>query len=170
MLIVFAILFAIWLILTVAIQFDTSFTSTLSQCDVLGLLPKWTFFAPNPGHTDIRVLVRFGSSSGLTSWYELWLSSRIDDSRISVRGLFNPYRRVEKFLFDFRNALIEPATTPTQVRMSSEYIALLTISEMVARSRGAETVQFMLAETNYTLHSQFSVVMISDMHRVQTTD
>ena len=116
------------------------------------------------------MLVRFGSSSGLTSWYELWLSSRIDDSRISVRGLFNPYRRVEKFLFDFRNALIEPATTPTQVRMSSEYIGLLRACEMVGRSADMETVQFMLAETNYALTPPFKVVMISDLHRVSIPD
>lgn len=167
---VFVLLFSIWLILTLAIQFNTSFANTISQWDVLCLLPRWTFFAPNPGHTDIRVLVRFGNSSLIGSWRELWLSSRADDASTLVRGLVNPYRRVEKLLFDFRNALMEPSITATQVRMSSEYIALLEISELVARSLGCETVQFLLAETNYTLPTQFRVILISDMHRVAVSD
>jgi len=167
---VFALLFFLWLILTVAVQFDISYKSALSQFDILGLLPRWTFFAPNPAHTDIRVLVRFGNSSRITSWNELWLSSRVDESRTYVRGLFNPYRRIEKYLSDFRNVLMEPKISPALVRMSSEYIALLALSEMVARSEGAETVQFMLAETNYTLPDQFNVIMISDIHHVLTTD
>lgn len=170
MLIVLVFLFSLWLTLTVAIQFNSSFTSLLSHWDALGLLPRWTFFAPNPGHTDIRVLVRFGGASGATSWSELWLSSRVDDRRTVIRGLFNPYRRVEKLLFDFRNELIDPTINPTQVRMSSEYIALLTISEMAAQIPGVIAVQFMLAETNFTLATPFRVVMISDMHRVFMPD
>lgn len=166
MLVVFALLFLIWLTLTVAVQFNASFTPLLSRWDPLGFLPRWTFFAPNPGHTDIRVLVRFGSTSGITPWSELWLSSRVDDQRTVLRGIFNPYRRVEKLLFDFRNELIDPTISPAQVRMCSEYIALLAISETVARIQGVDTVQFMLAETNYTLTTPFKVVMISDMHRV----
>lgn len=166
MLIALVLVFSLWLTLTVAIQFNSSFAPFISRWDALGLLPRWTFFAPNPGHTDIRVLVRFGGASGITSWSELWLSSRVDDRRTVLRGIFNPYRRVEKLLFDFRNELIDPTINAAQVRMSSEYIALLATSEMVARIQGVDTVQFMLAETNYTLTTPFKVVMISDMHRV----
>jgi len=119
---------------------------------------------------DIRVLVRFGRASGITSWSELWISSRIDDRRTVLRGLFNPYRRVEKLLFDFRNELIDPTINPAQVRMSSEYIGLLRACEMVGRSADMETVQFMLAETNYALTPPFKVVMISDLHRVSMPD
>lgn len=167
---VFVFLCLLWLILTVAVQFNASFTAIFTWLDRLGLLPRWTFFAPNPAHTDLRVLVRFGNSSGITSWYELWLSSRIDENGILLRGFFNPYRRIEKLLSDFRNELMEPEITPTQIRMSSEYIALLTMSETIARNQCVETVQFMLAETNYTLPNQFRVVIISDMHRIPATD
>lgn len=167
---VFLLLFSLWLVLTVVVQFDITYKSALSRFDILGLLPRWTFFAPTPAHTDIRLLVRFGNSSGLTPWNELWLSSRVDESRTYVRGLFNPYRRIEKYLSDFRNVLMEPKISPPQVRMSSEYITLLALSELAARSLGAETVQFMLAETNYTLPDQFSTILISDMHRVLTTN
>lgn len=170
MLILLVLVFSVWLTLTVAIQANTSFATFLSRWDPLGLLPRWTFFAPNPGHMDIRVLVRFGRASGITSWSELWISSRIDDRRTVLRGLFNPYRRVEKLLFDFRNELIDPTINPAQVRMSSEYIGLLRACEMVGRSADMETVQFMLAETNYALTPPFKVVMISDLHRVSMPD
>lgn len=60
--------------------------------------------------------------------------------------------------------------TLTEVRTSSEYIALLAMSEMVARALKVEKVQFMLAETNYTLPSKFKVIMISDMHTVTAPD
>ena len=166
MLIVFVLLFSIWLTLTVAIQFDSRFISILSRYDVLGILPRWTFFAPNPGHTDIRVLVRFGSVSGVTPWSELWLSSHIDDRRTAIRGLFNPYRRLDKLLFDFRNAVIG-ITNPAQIRLSSEYISILAVAESVVPKFGVDTVQFLLAESNYTLGPAFKVILISDMHLIR---
>jgi hypothetical protein len=102
----------------------------------------------------------------MTSWKELWLSNRIDDRRTVLRGLFNPHRRVEKLLFDFKNLLIEPRITSTQVRLSFEYIALLAMAEMVITDPNVETVQFMLAETNYTLTTPFTPFLISDTHRI----
>jgi hypothetical protein len=92
----------------------------------------------------------------------------VDYRQAVLRGIFNPYRRVEKLLFDFRNQLIDSNINSAQVRVSSEYIALLGISEIVARNQGFDTVQFMLAETNYTLTTPFQVMMISDMHQVFT--
>lgn len=61
---------------------------------------------------------------------------------------------------------MEPSITPSQVRMSAEYIAILEMSERVARRAGVEAVQFMLAETNYGLPVKFRIVMISDVHRI----
>jgi hypothetical protein len=164
------VLCSFWLILTIAIQFDSSLASKLLRFDLFGLLPRWMFFAPNPAHKDLRVFVRFGLRSGVSSWYELWLSHRIDEHQSFLRGLINPYRRLEKLLSDFSNALGVPGISPSQVRLSSEYIALLGMAEAVAQSEGFDKVQFMVAETNYSLADQFQVVMISDLHSVVRLD
>jgi hypothetical protein len=165
--IAFALVFGLWLVFTVAIQFDASSLSFLARYDVLGFLPRWTFFAPTPGHTDIRVLMRVARLSRVTAWSELWLSSHIDEQNTLMRGLFNPYRRIEKLLFDFRNVLTD-TNNPAQIRMCSEYIALLTIAEKVAEGSDADTVQFMLAETNYNLNEPFKVILVSDMHSLHS--
>lgn len=167
MVIGFALLFGLWLVFTVAIQFDASPINFVARYDVLGFLPRWTFFAPTPGHTDIRVLMRVGRLSSVTAWSELRLSSHIDEPNTLMRGLFNPYRRIEKLLFDFRNVLVD-TNNPAQIRMCSEYINLLAIAENVAAGSGADTVQFMLAETNYNLNEPFKVILVSDMHSLRS--
>jgi hypothetical protein len=112
------------------------------------------------------VLVRFGSVSGITPWSELWLSSHINYRRTAIRGLFNPYRRLDKLLFDFKNAVIG-VTNPAQIRLSSEYIGILAVAESVVPKFEVDTVQFLIAESNYTLGPTFKVILISDMHSVR---
>ena len=163
---VFLALILLWCFLTVVNQFNLAFVSRLLRCDIFGLVPTWTFFAPNPGHTDARVLIRFRTGFEVTSWQELHLSGRLDQGRRLLHGFFNPQRRFDKLLFDFRNTLVVSNVSLSIVRTSSEYISILRMSEMAASKHDQDEVQFMLAETNYVYPTQFEIVLISDIHRI----
>lgn len=166
--IIVALFFGIWIVLTVAAQLPITVVSALLRWDWLGLVPRWTFFAPRPGDSDIRTLIRFVNSGVTSAWMELWLSARLDGTRYLVRGVFNPYRRCEKLLLDYVNTLGDLQGTPNAIRFTSEYLSLLMMSEDLARKRGAESVQFMIAEIGGPQYNRFKVILISDKHPVNT--
>jgi hypothetical protein len=153
-----------WITLTIVIQFNSRIGKYLSSKDRLGLLPRWTFFAPTPGNYDLRVLIRHGSASSLTEWAESSASSRLDQYRSFFRGLFNPGKRVEKALFDYVVFLETVRPTVDEVRLTSEYLALLSLAEEAPRPNGATSVQFVLVATNKLLFSRPRVLLISDVH------
>jgi hypothetical protein len=64
--------------------------------DVFALIPTWTFFAPNPGVSDTRLLWRERwVDGGVSVWHE-------SDPPITgyVRAVWNPRKRVRKAITD----------------------------------------------------------------------
>jgi hypothetical protein len=93
---------------------------------VLGLLPIWTFFAPNPATGDFYLVYRDELSvGGSTIWREL----SAPRSARTVAAIWNPDRRYNKALFDVASALADEAnkSNGARIQLSLPYLSLLTL-------------------------------------------
>jgi hypothetical protein len=89
--------FILWFVLSVVWQFTFKALERYRRMDMFRLLPVWTFFAPNPGTSDLHLLFRIGGSrNGIQGWQEL---PHIDRERF-YRLIWNPERRKMKALKD----------------------------------------------------------------------
>jgi hypothetical protein len=69
---------------------------TLKYNDLAAFIPAWTFFAPNPGTTDTRILWRemlFGGS--ISPWHEV-----LPPNNGPLRPVWNPTKRQRKLITD----------------------------------------------------------------------
>ena len=74
---------------------------------MLGLIPIWTFFAPNPGMTDYYLLYRDRLPDGsLDNWRKVDLKKSENGLRLA---LWNPTKRKHKALTDMVSALTRVA-------------------------------------------------------------
>lgn len=110
------LLLSLWFSLSVAYQVRW-ISSRLGRYDPFGLLPKWTFFAPNPGTNDHHVIFRECRASDdlsepvawqqhselISQWKELEIAA-FDCPNIPL--VWHPSRRVSKVLSDLVNSLI----------------------------------------------------------------
>ncbi|AVH55862.1 MULTISPECIES: hypothetical protein [Streptomyces] len=102
-LLIVATVFSLWLALTVLNQADRTRRPIRSIVgyDILGLVPIWTFFAPNPGDTDLHLLYRDLDRHGnVGPWHEV-----VIERRRHVLHLWLPHRRVSKALSDVAHDL-----------------------------------------------------------------
>lgn len=90
-----------WLALTLPYQY-TPWSRRLSRMDLFGLLPRWTFFAPNPATRDLHLVVRDKLKSGvLTGWREIQFS----EPRNVLEALWHPSKRPRKAVGDAAHSL-----------------------------------------------------------------
>ena len=54
-----SVVFCLWLFTTILYQFDKC-AVVISKFDVFHIIPRWTFFAPNPGQHDMHLGQRVG--------------------------------------------------------------------------------------------------------------
>jgi len=87
----------ILLALTLACQRPgTRWLRTLKDRDVAALLPAWTFFAPNPGVTDTRLLWRdLRPDATASAWHEV-----LPPRASLLRAVWNPRKRQGKLITD----------------------------------------------------------------------
>lgn len=91
-----AVFLAAWFLLTVVYQFGW-LTKPIRRYDYFRLIPRWSFFAPNPGHHDYHVVYRdrHGDDT-LSAWQEVTALN----CGHNVSCLWNPQRRVTKTVSD----------------------------------------------------------------------
>src|SRR5580698_7748189 len=84
MIAIFGCVLAIWFVLSISAQLSVSVLprairlhKLLKPADPLGLIPRWTFFAPNPGIYDNHLLFRTGPTiDSLGDWREIEIICR----------------------------------------------------------------------------------------------
>lgn len=166
--IVVTAIYAIWVTATIVNQFHSWCPKWLKLVNIFGLIPIWTFFAPNPGMTDYYLLYRDRLPDGsLDNWKEIELK----DSENGIRlALWNPTKRKHKALSDLVSSLIEFVNhrTNDSLVVSVPYILILNFITSRPHSLGTTGTQFMVLE-----HSGFSnepqrtrVLVISGIHRL----
>jgi hypothetical protein len=166
--------FAVWLFATTLNQHRGTrrLLSPLLAYDICGLIPIWTFFAPNPGDTDVHLLFRDREASGRTTdWREVPLTGRR-----RMTDLWNPRRRINKALVDLIYDLTRPdpeqaPATPQPLSkrrvLSFPYILVLNYVSRLPGDFGATERQFALARSpGLRGRSRPDVVLVSAFHEL----
>lgn len=166
--IVVVIIYVVWGAATIANQFHSWCPMWLRALDIFGLIPVWTFFAPNPGMTDYYLLYRDRLPDGsFDNWKKIELKGSENGFRLA---LWNPTKRKHKALSDLVCSLIAVVNHRgvEAVFVSVPYILILNFITSRPHSLGTDCTQFMVLE-----HSGFSgeqersrVLMMSGIHRL----
>jgi hypothetical protein len=165
------IFLAAWLMVTILNQANRTrrWISKLSNYDVCGVIPIWTFFAPNPGNTDVHLLYRDRGRDGETThWRDIQL-----ERRNSALEFWNPRRRIGKGVVDVvpdltANLSDEPRQSIDK-RKVLEFPYLLVLNYVCHQSRDfrAETRQFAVARTRgFSTESDPDILFLSAFHRL----
>jgi hypothetical protein len=143
------VLLGVWLLLTMCNQVNLRWMRLVRHLDVMLLIPRWTFFAPNPGLSDFHLSVRTLSADGTASAWE-----EIDGiaHRTLRSALWNPEKRVTKAVIEVASALAPLCRDhPERVASSAPYRCLLNHAlRAAARSGRAQAIarcEFRLTET-----------------------
>jgi hypothetical protein len=112
--------------------------------DVFCLLPIWTFFAPNPGTTDTRLLWREAlSSRHFGPWHEL------SPPRPNAwRAIWNPSRRIQKAIADAGGLLAQGVGESETKILTIPYLMLLKYVAAQTGSPHAIARQFVVVQTS----------------------
>jgi hypothetical protein len=132
--------------------------------DVLGLIPKWHFFAPTPGIRNLYLLYRDKYPTGeIGNWTML---HDMDCFRSPWSFIWNPTKRLRKTLFDAIVALVSEDVTNERnrllVKLSIPYLLILNHVSSIPRNTGALATQFLIME-NYA-DERSNHVFCSDLH------
>lgn len=119
----------------------------LKRHDACALIPAWTFFAPNPGTRDVRVLWRQRYPDGLLSPWRETTAPSVGP----WRGLWNPSKRVRKAVTDVSPSVLRRALNFPDSQLTVISVPYLMIANHVSSLPGAEMAgarQFMIAYTD----------------------
>jgi hypothetical protein len=162
------ILYVVWVGATIANQFHSRCPAWIRGLDVFGLIPVWTFFAPNPGMTDYYLLYRDRLPDGsLDNWRKVELKPWENGFRVA---LWNPTKRKQKALSDMVGGLIRLAKHRERkgLIVTVPYLLILNFITSRPHSLGTNGTQFMVLE-----HGGFAgdpersrVLVMSGIHRL----
>jgi hypothetical protein len=130
-----------WLAIAAICQIPGGLERWLRRCDVAGVIPHWSFFAPQPGVWNYHLVYRDQLADGaITRWTEV----DIIDARTPWHSLWNPRRRMKKAFHDLVTQLMRESTTQPidGLPLSISYIMLLTFVSSLPRSIGTQGTQF----------------------------
>ena len=115
-----------WLLLTIGNQFQGRASRWVRSVDLFNIVPRWTFFAPQPGRTDIHLLYRgMSDAHGHGQWREAY--------PVTIRSWWtvirNPEKRRRKAIVDLANRLVQTASDgeddPGRITIGIPYLAFL---------------------------------------------
>ncbi len=140
----------LWLVLTIANQFNFRWMRWVRAIDFMLLLPRWTFFAPDPGLSDFHLSYRTIAADGTVSdWEEIDLIAQ----RTLRAAVWHPEKRVTKAVIE-AVAFLAPLSRndPDLVPGSPPYRCLVNHAIRAAERsrRGHEFCEFRLIETAKT--------------------
>lgn len=151
------LLLSAWFAVTVFCQFPGR-----SVRDRLALVPRWTFFAPNPGEWDYHLVFRDydEGASPLMSWTE------IDEhvQRSPLNALWNPGKRYRKAVIDCCQLCLPYRNRLEAIRTSVPYLALLNVVMAQPRYDGAGLRRFAIIGTKRFGGFAPEVLITSDLH------
>lgn len=158
---------AAWFVLTVIHHLPCKAFDTVRAADKLMLLPRWNFFAPQPGISDFHVLVRDQLVDGSASaWQQLEVPS---PRRTVLSSLWHPGKRGPKALFDtVTTLLVMTSNRSIEARLvpfSLPYLMLLNAVSSLPRSPFTVGRQFMLVKTD-GLGAWPDVLFVSNVHEL----
>lgn len=91
----------LWLVITLLAQ-HRHFQPFINAFNALHIIPRWTFFAPNPGIRDYHLVIRDRCSDGRLA---SWKSVPVYSPRPKFGYFWNPQKRSSKILNDAVQAI-----------------------------------------------------------------
>ncbi|MBV1855727.1 hypothetical protein [Catellatospora tritici] len=161
------ILSAWWLASAVNQIEGWSVVKRLRRWDGLSLLPRWTFFAPNPAQADVRLLWRDEVAGSWLPWQEY----RTPFGSRWCRWIYNPDLVPNKAIHDLSESIAKTATNlgDRTVTLSAPYLALLAIVMDLPTSAGTQSREFAIVRTaGLAGQRMLEVSFVSDPHVVET--
>lgn len=133
---------ACWFVLTVVQQFDPPWWVRRRHRDAWNLVPRWTFFAPNPAGQDAHVVVRVRRDGQWSGWTAL--TPAPPDRRIT--WCWHPARILRKAAIDLVNGLRtsgrDVADVPAALVLTGPYLALVAWAAAQPGVEPGDDVQF----------------------------
>lgn len=163
-----AVVFGAMLAVTVAAQPRRfKWVRRLKERDAGAWIPLWTFFAPNPGVNDTRILWReqlVGGASG--PWHEM-----APPHRSLVRAVWNPDNRVRKAVTDCAPLILRLVGTNRDSLLPMLSLPYLMIVQHMVGLPGSplgRARQFAVVNTQGedTEDAPFQLLMMSHWHRL----
>lgn len=130
---------------------------------LFGLLPLWTFFAPNPTRADARLVWRAGNGEDWSSWQEVHFGFAPSRSR----WLLNPSLILNKTIADLVDSVIRlrPERDDRRRLLGSGYMMLLALALNECNKTGCESVQFAIARTSRGHPARkVAIAFLSEVH------
>lgn len=157
------LLFLLWTLLTFVFQFTGSKVRAFQFWAYLGLLPYWSFFAPQPPTSDYHLLYRDHLADGtVLPWREVQ-----PEKHQWWRPLWNPQMRQTKALSDVigdLNLLVNPSVPPW-LEVSVPYLLLLHTITNCSHIPTTCSVQFLILNSPGGLsESEPEVLFLSHIH------
>ncbi len=157
-------LVVVLLLATIAYQLDAC-TQPLSRCDPLRILPRWTFFAPNPATRDQHVVVRYKLADGT---FTEWTPAIFAPPRAHWDVVWHPSKRPRKIQSDTIASvkrIYRATNSMASVQLSLPYIIILRhCVQMVPCHIAAVERQFAIVETAGRISRRLHLSFISDVH------
>lgn len=159
-------LITLWLVVTIAYQYP-ALRATFGHLDVLGLFPRWAFFAPHPTMRDTHLVVRDLLADRTVG---RWQPVSAFPARTSIDAIWNPAKRPQKVLSDacqsIRNTLRRSRSIPV-VQCSLPYLIVLHYGiAQSPRSPNAVARQFAIVDTSGRDGRRIWITFISEWHRL----
>jgi hypothetical protein len=155
----------IWLIATLAYQYRP-FAKRLVQIVPLQLLPRWTFFAPNPAVRDSHLLIRYELSDGS---FGRWHTVPFAGPRSPLDCVWNPTKRPRKVLSDATQSLkVIRARNRSIANLQCTLPYLLLLRHCWSRPerpRDAISYQFAIVETSNRENRAIRLAFVSGLHK-----
>lgn len=159
--IVVATLAGVWTVLTIVCQFQGPVANAIRSWDPLGLIPTWTFFAPNPGTADHYLVYQVVDQDGTVGAWEQIETFR---GRRWFHAIWNPERRRSKAIADCISAIMTVArkanarrealvrVVAPSVQLSIPYLVLLNLAVDAAQAGAApgSMLRFAIVEREST--------------------
>jgi hypothetical protein len=141
------------------------------------LIPRWSFFAPNPRDNDTHLVFRRGTSRDEIS---VWSEALVVTPLGRWSFIWNPLHREKKAYCDHVMLLMQQWTALHQkysieeceklIQVSYSYLMFLNVVSHLARLANASVVQFALVNTNGPHEGYALPIFVSAVHDVEPWD
>jgi len=141
------VVFSVWFLLTIAFQKNNRLSRLTTRFDRFRLVPKWSFFTPDPGASNYHFVYRSrDDETSVSPWLELNLSPRG-----VLYPLWNPRRRYREGMIELFHlvALFSINCSAERLQFTAPYIILLDVArKQLGRSLSSKAFyQFAVVET-----------------------
>ena len=141
------VVFSVWFLLTIAFQKNNRLSRLTTRFDRFTLVPRWSFFTPDPGASNYHFVYRSrDDKTSASTWLEINLSPRG-----ILFPLWNPRKRYREGMIELFQllALFSINHSAERLQFTAPYIILLELArKRLGGSVSSQTIyQFALVET-----------------------